>query len=358
MRVISARNVHQALPRGIEMLQRMGVRRDSRNGPVLQAPWPVVTVYARPEERLVFWGQRDVNTAFLVYEALWMLGGRRDLAPLTRYIKDFGRFSDDGQTLHGAYGYRWRHHFGGWDQLPTIIERLKKDPDDRRSVLAMWDPRSDLGSTSKDVPCNDTVTFQCNPAGALDMTVFCRSNDIVWGAYFANAFHFGLLHDYMAAAIGCAIGEYRQISVNYHAYVETIQPLESLVLAAYGGLYAIPTPVPCPYRDGTATAVRINAGIHDHPELDWWVARVLSHADSGSLRMMARQMPPWFQAARAVLQAHEQWRTGDPPYRYEDALATLAEADSRVDMVQSMRAWLQRRYDAWLSKQKTLEVTS
>jgi len=101
MKVIEARNVHQALPKALRLLQLHGQPRPSRNGDVLVAPWPVTTVYEQPTERLTFWPQRDVNTAFLLAEALWMLQGRNDLGLPQRYIKDFGRYSDDGQTLLG-----------------------------------------------------------------------------------------------------------------------------------------------------------------------------------------------------------------------------------------------------------------
>ena len=54
-------------------------------------------------------------------------------------------YSDDGITLQGAYGFRWREHFGG-DQLSVIIERLRNDNTDRRCVLQMWDPLVDLNA--------------------------------------------------------------------------------------------------------------------------------------------------------------------------------------------------------------------
>src|SRR5690348_17067041 len=104
MRVLEARNAHDALPKGIRLMRNHGVSRDSRNGQVLQAPWPVTTVYTKPCERVMFWPERDANPAFHLYESLWMLQGRNDLSPLLRYVRDFGRFSDDGETLYGAYG--------------------------------------------------------------------------------------------------------------------------------------------------------------------------------------------------------------------------------------------------------------
>ena len=50
------------------------------------------------------------------------------------------------------------------------------------------------------------------------MTVCCRSNDIIWGAYGANAVHMSMLQEFMAGCIGVPVGRYYQVSDNYHAY--------------------------------------------------------------------------------------------------------------------------------------------
>jgi len=73
------------------------------------------------------------------------------------------------------------------------------------------------------------VTHNCNTHaylrvrdGLLDLTVCCRSNDIIWGAYGANAVQFSMLQEYLAARIGVGVGIYYQISNNYHAYDNVI----------------------------------------------------------------------------------------------------------------------------------------
>ena len=86
MRIIEARNVHSALPSAIQMLLTSGVQRDSRNGPVLMMPDVVTTEYAKPEERVLFWPERDANPFLHLYESLWMLAGRNDIEPILRYL--------------------------------------------------------------------------------------------------------------------------------------------------------------------------------------------------------------------------------------------------------------------------------
>lgn len=227
MHVIPVRNVHHALPLALHQLQSRGVNRDSRNGPVRMFPTPVTTVYKKPNERVIFHALRDANPFFHLFESLWMLGGRRDVASVAVYVKRMETFSDDGKTFHGAYGYRWRHHFK-FDQLAVIIQALTKNPDDRRCVLGMWDARVDLGKDGKDFPCNTTAMFSVDTTGKLNMLVTNRSNDLIWGAYGANAVHFSFLQEYVASALGREVGTYYQVSNNFHAYVEVLTPLASI----------------------------------------------------------------------------------------------------------------------------------
>ncbi|GAF76679.1 unnamed protein product, partial [marine sediment metagenome] len=254
MRVIKTRNVQQALPEALDTLRSYHHERGSRNGPVWVYPEPVTTVYLRPTERVLFWEDRDANPFFHLFESLWMLAGRQDVAWLEQFNSRMRQFSDNGETFHGAYGYRWRHHFG-FDQLPVIADNLKKNPECRRQVLAMWDAEKDLGDVSKDLPCNDLALFTRGIDGELNMTVMCRSNDIIWGCYGANAVHFSILLEFMAAAIGCPVGTYTQISNNWHGYVETTEPLMHLadraddLLHGSGPEGKIDVPW-CPYENG------------------------------------------------------------------------------------------------------------
>ena len=228
MHVIHATCVDDAPQKGLRYLGSYipgdVQRRQSRNGAVVVSEVPVTTVYPWPLKRVSFWPERDANPFFHLYESLWMLGGRNDVAPVASYVKRMETFSDDGHRLHGAYGHRWRKHFG-FDQLPKIARRLREDQDDRRCVLQMWDAGEDLDMPRKDLPCNTQVYFTRSHLGNLDMTVCCRSNDIIWGAYGANAVHFSILQEYMAASIGCPVGVYYQISNNYHAYTPLFDEL-------------------------------------------------------------------------------------------------------------------------------------
>jgi hypothetical protein len=193
---------------------------DSRNGPVMVAPGPVVTEYIYPMNRVLFSPKRDANPFFHLMEALWMLGGRQDVAFVEYFNKNIRQYSDDGEKFYGAYGWRWRNHFER-DQLAKIARMLKHDPTTRRAVLGMWDPMTDLEVAWRDVPCNTTVYFDVR-YGRLNMTVCNRSNDALWGCYGANAVHFSFLQEYIAALVQVPVGTYYQFSNNLHIYLDKI----------------------------------------------------------------------------------------------------------------------------------------
>lgn len=343
MKIIEARNVQEAFPKALDLLAAEGVKRQSRNGPVFVAPWPVATIYSNPWERVLFWPQRDANPFFHLYEALWMLQGRNDLEPLVRYAKQMGEYSDDGKFLNGAYGQRWRRHFG-YDQLAIIAKRLQTNPDDRRSVLSIWDGTLgfDLNSASKDVPCNTTVTFQINHVGKLEMTVFNRSNDILWGAYGANAVHFAFLHEYMAAWIGAPLGVYRQISVNWHGYEATLGQVIPRDQKDIGN----------PYAEGRAQWLALAKGHGDTAiaELDRAIDYVLTEADTGFMRMFKSTRNPFLDTAYIVLYAHHQWKTLTEPERFDQALSSLDRANPTIDWVIAAKEWIARRRVKWETK--------
>lgn len=218
-RIISARNVDHALVDAIWHLRTAGYKSDSRNGPVVVAPGPVITVYARPWERLVSYPERDANHVFHLMETIWMLAGQRDVRWLLPFNAKFADYAEQPSMLqHGAYGWRWMYSSPAGNQLTQAVAELKK-PDNRRVVVQMWSAVHDLGSPAKDVPCNTHIYFQVID-DKLEMTVCCRSNDMVWGAYGANAVHFSFLQQLMAEDLGIGVGHYCQFSNNFHCYTQ------------------------------------------------------------------------------------------------------------------------------------------
>jgi len=343
MLVIKTRNAHNALPEAIYQLRMSGVSRESRNGPVLMFPTPVCTVYERPEERVVFWPERDANPFFHFFEALWMLGGRNDVEYLAQFVGRMRNYSDDGKTFYGAYGWRWRHQFGG-DQLNLIIDALKANRDDRRQVLSMWSPSRDLGRPSKDIPCNLQAIFQIDCEGRLTMVVNNRSNDIIWGAYGANAVHFSYLHEYVARSVGVSQGTYYQVSANFHAYLDTLKQV--IDLSKYAPNYRFMDAFPSPYEAHTGRVEPYPLMTVNREQWDGELKMFLEHPNALGFT------DPFFKRVAVPLwRAHEYIRDKSNKHRFDTALGCLAECRA-TDWKRAAIEWVNRRKAAAAERQK------
>lgn len=262
------------------------VKKPSRCGDVLMIDEPVTITYSHPRERVLLNAARDANPFFHMYEALWMLAGRNDVAPLAYYNSKIAQFSDDDQTLNGAYGQRWRNgsnqedaHEGQYwnlshDQLRLIIQHLKSKPDSRRAVLQMWNVEDDLlkVNSSKDVCCNTSVMFSIRdtrPDDALefvespvflDMTVTNRSNDLVLGMLGTDYVTFSMLQEYVASCLGVEVGVYNHFTNNLHVYLDNWKPDEWLADKTPGYVASMVLP---PLRRPTDSR-------HMDPNVDGW----------------------------------------------------------------------------------------
>ncbi len=335
MSLISEKNVDNALRQGITLLEREGVIRNSRNGDVLCMKHPVTTIYENPRNRVLFNPSRDANPFFHFMECLWMMGGRNDVFWISQFSSGIAKYSQDG-IFHGAYGHRWRRSFDDIlgdqpfqiDQLGYIVEKLKKDPQDRRAVLAMWDGSLDLvhAEQLKDVPCNLSAVFSVSTDGDLDMTVFNRSNDIIWGAYGANAVHFSFLQEVMAQRIGVPVGKYWQVSNNYHAYKEVLDRHFDILTAV----------TPKYYETGKVEPF-------DIINTDWetWDSDLEMFLDEGDNAMGYKDV--FFR--KVALPMYKSWcayKNKDLPSRVELAIAELDNC-AATDWKLACTEWLERR---------------
>jgi hypothetical protein len=352
MKVINARNVHQALPEALYQLRADHVRRESRNGPVLVAPCPVTTLYRLPMERVIFWPQRDANPFFHLFESFHMLAGRNDVAYLEQFNANIKQYSDDGKIFNGAYGFRWRFHFEQpfsiddppWDrldQLHQIAGALRDDPSDRRQVLAMWDPETDLGSGSKDIPCNTHAYLSRNARGELDMTVCNRSNDVVWGCYGANAVHFSILQEYVAAMIGCPVGRYWQMSNNWHLY----EQVHGELLAEMSQLAPNPPSTSrCPYSAGQVEPMRLVA---DVDAFDQDLRMFLQEGE----KVLGYREPFIRRVAVPMLRAWKVFKEDTSPSGTNRAMQLL-EIGLSNDWLLASYQWMERRHLTRLKKEQ------
>ena len=275
MQVIDTVNVNTAFTQDLPKLlgSMISRRSESRNGPV-ENLGSLTTVYRKPFQRMLRLPRRDANPIFHVIESLWMLAGQDDVASMSSMVPSMASYGNpESGKFDGAYGARWRSYFSV-DQIPAVVKELSATPNSRRAVIGMYDAATDVPrwSSSKDIPCNLAVKFDIT-YGCLNMFVFNRSNDIMLGAYGANAVHFSVLHEYVFRTLrfldpDLQPGRYEQISADSHLYTEALYGEQK------AGIFQTPftsDETADPYADGSYQSV------------DWFSLGALHTTDAAQL---------------------------------------------------------------------------
>ncbi|TSC84610.1 MAG: Thymidylate synthase [Parcubacteria group bacterium Gr01-1014_17] len=161
---------------------------------------------------------RKIPIQMFVAEQLWFISGSRKPEDFLReFTKIWDDFTNPGDVVTVAYGYRWRKHFGR-DQLGLLVKLLEKDHSSRHGVVVAWDPSGDGlgGVVKKNVPC--PYTFTVNIIGdRLNLHNIIRSNDIILGTP-SDVAGFALLQCILAQRLGVKPGIYSHSISNAHIY--------------------------------------------------------------------------------------------------------------------------------------------
>jgi hypothetical protein len=149
--------------------------------------------------------------------------------------------------------------------------------------------------------------------GRLDLTVTCRSNDVVWGAYGANAVHFSVLLEYLAGRIGVRVGKMYQISNNWHLYDSVASRFKPSEYRPYPGSVPMGT------------------------DWDRWDEDLTMFMDGAESPLSYRN--DWFSSvAEPMWAAHSLWKVGDRIGAQLEA-ARIGAPDWRIAVLQ----WMDRR---------------
>lgn len=162
-----------------------------------------------PEMNLALIPGRKFSLMHAIAESLLLFIPCNDLSAYTLMNEGMSRYSDDGETLYGAYGYRVACH------IVNVINKLRKDPDSRQAVLTINKVEDNFTQT-KDVPCTIALQFLIRE-GKLDCFAYMRSNDIIWGTPY-DVFVFTTAQMVIANTLGIPVGRYYHTATSLHVY--------------------------------------------------------------------------------------------------------------------------------------------
>ena len=172
---------------------------------------------------------RKIPIKTIIAEQMWFLSGSRKPEDFLRdFTKIWDPFTNPGDVVTVAYGYRWRKHFGR-DQIALLIDLLEKEPSSRHGVVIAWDPAQDGLSLQKkkNVPCPYTFTVNII-GGKLHLHNIVRSNDMILGCPFDVA-GFCLLQYILAQKLGVGVGVYTHSISNAHIYSNHYEGAQEII---------------------------------------------------------------------------------------------------------------------------------
>jgi thymidylate synthase len=130
-------------------------------------------------------------------------------------IKESDEFAKKHGNLGPVYGKQWRDFFGV-DQVQSVIDQLKENPNSRRIIISAWNPK-ELSEMALP-PCHAFMQFYVSNDGKLSLQLYQRSADVFLGVPF-NIASYSLLLMMVAQVTGLKPYEFIHITGDTHIYL-------------------------------------------------------------------------------------------------------------------------------------------
>ena len=164
----------------------------------------------------------------IIHELLWFLKGDTNIT----YLKEnkvtiWDEWADEQGNLGPVYGHQWR----SWptadgrhiDQIQTVINQLKQDPDSRRIIVSAWN----VGELDKMAlaPCHAFFQFYVAD-NKLSCQVYQRSADSFLGVPF-NIASYALLVHMIAQQCDLEVGDFVWTGGDCHIYKNHLEQVKT-----------------------------------------------------------------------------------------------------------------------------------
>lgn len=180
---------------------------------------------------------KKIHVKSVIHELLWFLKGDTNTQYLTKNgVKIWNEWADKNGDLGPVYGHQWRNwNNEGLDQIKSVINTLKTNPDSRRMLVSAWNPSvlPDVSvSFSKNVankkaalpPCHAFFQFYVAD-GKLSCQLYQRSADLFLGVPF-NIASYALLNLMVAQVCNLKPGNFIHTFGDVHIYSNHKEQLE------------------------------------------------------------------------------------------------------------------------------------
>lgn len=151
------------------------------------------------------------------------------MAEFQEKVLNDAAFAEQYGELGDVYGKQWR----SWqmrsgdtiDQIATVIQQIKDNPDSRRHIVTAWNPE-DVPHAALP-PCHTLFQFYVHD-GRLSCQLYQRSADVFLGVPF-NIASYALLTHLIARETGLVVGEFVHTLGDAHLYLNHLDAAETLL---------------------------------------------------------------------------------------------------------------------------------
>ncbi|THD63683.1 thymidylate synthase [Phenylobacterium sp.] len=167
---------------------------------------------------------KKLHRKSIILELLWFLRGDTNVQWLRdRGVSIWDEWADAEGELGPVYGKQWR----SWtapdgrviDQIATVVEGLKTNPNSRRHIVSAWNP-ADVDDMALP-PCHCLFQFFVAD-GKLSCQLYQRSADVFLGVPF-NIASYALLTMMVAQVVGLEPGEFVHTLGDAHLYLNHLE---------------------------------------------------------------------------------------------------------------------------------------
>jgi thymidylate synthase len=167
---------------------------------------------------------KKLHLKSIIYELLWFLRGDTNIQYLHDHnVTIWDEWADENGDLGPVYGKQWR----SWeapdgrviDQITSLIEQLKRNPDSRRLIVSAWNP-ADVDQMALP-PCHTMFQFYAND-GQLSCQLYQRSADVFLGVPF-NIASYALLTMMVAQVCGLKAKDFVHTFGDAHIYSNHVE---------------------------------------------------------------------------------------------------------------------------------------
>ena len=180
---------------------------------------------------------KKLHLKSIIYELLWFLKGDTNIKYLQENgVKIWDEWADSNGDLGPVYGHQWRNwNDNEIDQIVSVINSLKDNPDSRRMLVTAWNPAV-LPDTKKSFeenvqngkaalpPCHAFFQFYVHNQ-KLSCQLYQRSADIFLGVPF-NIASYALLTEMIAHVCNLKCGEFVHTFGDAHIYNNHIEQVQ------------------------------------------------------------------------------------------------------------------------------------